>query len=141
MLMGSSIYLGFLEGAIHHIHNLSSSSWFIYAPEGQLVSSRGVCLQPSSNRVVEYSAVIELLHDSISNGVWSLKFRLESQLVVSQLNGMYCIKYPTMLRRFLRVILSEQQLDYITYIHIPRVYNHVVGWYANYVLDFHLSHP
>ena len=28
----------------------------------------------------------------------------------------------------------------ITYIHIPRIYNHVADSYANYVLDWHLLH-
>ena len=50
---------------------------------GQVLSSGGVCLQPSSNNVAEYSAVIELLRDAISHGVLSLEVRLDSELVVS----------------------------------------------------------
>ena len=59
---------------------------------GQVLSSRGVCLRPSSNNVAEYSAIIELLWDAISHGVLSLEVRLDSQLVVSQLNGLYRIR-------------------------------------------------
>ena len=58
----------------------------------QVLSSGGVCLRPSSNNVVEYSVVIELLRDAISHGVLSLEVRLDSQLVVSQLNGLYHIR-------------------------------------------------
>ena len=101
------------------------------------MSSRGVCLWPSSNNVAEYSVVIELLRDVISNGVRSLEVRLKPQLVVSQLNGMYCTRDPTLLRRFLRVRLLERQFDYITYIHIPILYNHVVESYEKYVLDWY----
>ena len=54
---------------------------------GHVLSSRGVFLRPSSNNVAEYSAVIELLWDAISHGVLSLEVRLDSELVVSQLNG------------------------------------------------------
>ena len=97
--------------------------------------SWGVCLRPSSNNVVEYSVVIELLHDAISHGIQSLKVHLDSQLVVSQSNGVYRIRDPTLLRRLLQVMLLEQQFEHITYIHIPRIYNHVVDSYANYVLD------
>ena len=104
------------------------------------MSSRGVCLWPSSNNIVEYSDVIELLCGSISNGVQSLELLFDSQIVVSQLNGMYHIMDPILLRRFLRVRLLEQQFDYITYIHIPRLYSHVADSYANYVLDWNVYH-
>ena len=75
----------------------------IYTPTGQVLSSAGICLWPSLNNVVEYSAFIELLRDAISHGVLFLEVRLDSQLVVSQLNGLYRIRDPTLLRRFLRV--------------------------------------
>ena len=64
----------------------------IYTPTGQVLSSGGISLQPSSNNVAEYSAVIELSHDAISHGILSLEVRLDSQLLVSKLNGPYRIK-------------------------------------------------
>ena len=105
--MESSVYIGFTDGASRHTQNSASAAWVIYAPTGQVLSSRGICLQPSSNNVVEYSVVIELLRDAISHGVHSLEVHLDSQLIVSQLNGLYHIRDPTLLRRFLRVRLLE----------------------------------
>ena len=66
--------------------------------------------------------------------------RLDSELVVSQLNGLYHVRDPMLLRRLLHVRLLERQFDNITYIHIPRNNNQVVDSYANYVLDWHLFH-
>ena len=103
MSMESSTYIGFADGASHHIQHSSSVVWVIYTPTVQVLSSGGICLWPSSNNVVEYSAIIELLQDAISNGVLSLEVRLDSELVVSQLNG----RDPTLLRRFLCVRLLE----------------------------------
>ena len=74
---------------------------------GQVLSSGGVCLRPSSNNIVQYSVIIELLQDAISHGVLSLEVRLDSQLVVSQINGLYRIRDLTLLRRFLCVRLLE----------------------------------
>ena len=102
--------------------------------------SGGVCLRPSSNNVAEYSVMIELLCDAISNGILSLEFLLESQLVLPKLNGVSYIRDPTLLQRFLWVRLLEQKFEHITCIHIPRIYNHVFDSYANYVLDWHLLH-
>ena len=133
-------YIGFTDGGSCHTQHSASAAWVIYTPMGQVLSSGGVCLRPSSNNVAEYSVVIELLRDAISHGIFSLEVRLDSELVVSQLNGLYHVRDPTLLRIFLRVRLLERQFDNITYIHIPRINNQVADSYANYVLDWHLFH-
>ena len=79
MSMESSVYIGFADGASCHTQNSTSTTWVIYTPTGQVLSSGGICLQHSSNNVVEYSVVIELLCDAISHGVLSLEVRLDSQ--------------------------------------------------------------
>ena len=76
--MESSVYIGFIDGASRHTQNSASATWVIYTPTGQVLSSGGVFLQPSSNNVAEYSVIIELLHYSISHGVLSLEVCLGS---------------------------------------------------------------
>ena len=71
--MDSFVYIGFVDGAIHHTQNSASAAWVIYTPTSQVLSSGGVCLRPSLNNVAEYSAIIELLWDVISHGVLSLE--------------------------------------------------------------------
>ena len=114
----SSVYAGYANGSSRHTQNSASAAWVIYTPMGQVLSLGAVSLWPSSNNVVEYSAVSELLSDVISHGIHSLEVRLESQLVVSQLNGLYHIRDSTLLRRFLCVRLLERQFENITYIHV-----------------------
>ena len=63
--MDSSIYIGFADGASCHTQQLAFATWVIYTPMGQVLSLGGICLRPSSNNVVEYSAIIELLRDGI----------------------------------------------------------------------------
>jgi ribonuclease HI len=136
----SLVYVGFAEGASSHTWNLSSATWVIYSPEGLLVSLGGVCLGPSTNNVAKYNVIIELLRDAISHGIHSIKVHLDSQLIICHLNGHYHVRDPTLLHRFLRVRLLERQFDFITYFHIPRSSNHVSDAYANYVLNWNLSH-
>ena len=140
MLIESSVYVGFTDSASCHTQNLASAAWVIYTPTGQVLSSEGICLWPLSNNVAEYSVVIELLRDAISHGVLSLEVCLDSQLVVSQLNGLYRIRDPTLLRRFLCVRLLEWKFENITYTYITRNFNQVVDSYANYVPDWNLFH-
>ena len=101
MSVDSSTYVGFVDGASRHTQHSASVAWVIYTPMGQVLSSGGVCLRPSSNNVVEYSVVIELLWDVVSHGILSLEVHLDSELVVPQLNGLYHVRDPTLLRRFL----------------------------------------
>ena len=77
MSMESSNFIGFADGASHHTQHSASTAWVIYTPTGQVLSSKGVCLGPSLNNVVDYSAIIELLHDAISHGVHSLEVCLD----------------------------------------------------------------
>ena len=76
--MESSAYIGFADGARCHTQHSASAAWVIYTPMGQVLSSGGIHLWPSSNNVAEYSAVIELLWDAISHGVLSLQVHLDS---------------------------------------------------------------
>ena len=105
--MESSIFIGFADGASHHTQHSASTAWVIYTPMGQVLSSGGICLRPYSNNVAEYSVIIELLRDAISHGVLSLEVHLDLDLVVSQLNGLYHVRDPILLQRFLRVRLLE----------------------------------
>ena len=79
-------FVGFADGASRHTCNLASATWVIYSPSRQLLASGGACLGPATNNVAEYRTVIEFLWDALSHGITQLEVRLDSQLVVSQLN-------------------------------------------------------
>jgi len=95
------VFLGFTNSASSHTRNMASAAWVICSPKGKMVSLGGVCLGPSMNNVAEYSVVIEILRDAILHGIHSLEVRLDSQLVVCQLNDSYCVRDRTLLQRFL----------------------------------------
>jgi ribonuclease HI len=91
-------FVGFMDDASRHTQRLASAAWVIFMPQGQLLSSGGICLGDATNNVIEYSAVIELLRDALSHGISHLWVYLDAQLVVSQLNGVYRIYDPTLHR-------------------------------------------
>ena len=135
MSSDSKVFVGYAYGASRHTRRLASTTWVIFTPQGQLLSSGGICLGDTTNNVVEYNAVIELLRDALSFGISYLQVYLDAQLVVSQLNRVYHVHDPTLHRRFLRVRLLEQNFDYITYLHVPRRLNQVTYTLANQILD------
>ena len=138
--MSFECFIGFVDGASHHTCNLASATWVIYLPSRQLVASGGTCLGPATNNVAEYKAVIELLWDALSRGITQLEVRLDSQLVVSHLNRAYQVWNPILLRQFMQVRLLERNFEFIIFNHIPRNQNSLTDAYANYILDWHLTH-
>ncbi len=62
-------YIGHADGACRSTRNISSAAWVIYSPYGELVSMHGVSLGQTTNNIAEYSAVVELLSESISFGI------------------------------------------------------------------------
>ena len=118
--MSITPYVGFADGASRSTRNLSSAAWVIYNPAGELIDLQGIFLGLTTNNVVEYSAVIELLTEAINLGIRKLLVNLDSQLVVLQLNNHYLVRNPHILRLYLRIILLERHFDLITYQHIPR---------------------
>jgi ribonuclease HI len=69
----SKVFVRFVGSASRHTRRLASVSWVIFASQGQLVSSRGICLGDTTNNVVEYNTVIELLRDAFSLGISHLR--------------------------------------------------------------------
>jgi ribonuclease HI len=136
----SKVFVGYADGASRHTPKLASTAWVIFTPQGQFLSSEGICLGDTTNNVFEYSVVIELLHDALSLGISRLRVYLDAQLVVSQLNRIYWVHDPTLHQRFLRVRFLEHNFDYITYFHVPRRLNQITETLTNHILDSHLAH-
>ena len=132
-------FIGYADGACRSTRNISSATWVIYSPSDELVSMNGVSLGQTMNNIAGYSAVVELLSESISFGIRSLIVRLDSELFVLQLNRVYAIINPVLLRLFLRVRLLEREFDYIEYQHIPRYLNTLANAIASRMLSRHLQ--
>ena len=110
----------------------------IYDPTGELIDLQGICLGRTTNNVIKYSAIIELLTKVITLDICALVVNLDSQLVILQLNGNYSVRNPHILRLYLHVRLLERHFDYITYQHIPRRMNELTDTVANIALDRHM---
>lgn len=132
-------HVSFADGAFRSTHNISSTAWAIYDPNGDLIDLQGIFLGCTTNNIVEYSAVIELSSKAIALGIEELVVNLDSQLVVLQFNGQYSVRNPQILRMYLCIHLLERHFDYITYHHIPRHMNILTDALASYVLDRHLQ--
>jgi len=135
-----SFFIGYTDGVSHSTRHLASAVWDLYNSDGELFASSGICLGQATNNIVEYSAIVKLLTEAISLNIWHLIVRLDSQLIVRQLENHYAIRSSTLLRLYMRVRLLERSFDYIEYQHIPRRLNTYIDTLENLVLDIHLRH-
>jgi hypothetical protein len=69
MLSESKVFFWFVDDASQHTRRLASATWVIFTPQGQFISSRGICLGDDTNNVAKYNTMIELLHDSLWHGI------------------------------------------------------------------------
>ena len=106
MMSAFPIFFGFADGANRHTRNIASATWVIYQFD-EVVSSGGIFLGPTTNNMVEYHVVIRLLTQASSLGISHIVVYLDSQLVVYQLNHIYAIRSPILLRLHLQVCHLE----------------------------------
>ena len=112
----------------------------LYDPNGKLTNLQGICLGRTTNNIIEYSAVIELLSEVTALGIRDLVVRLDPNLILLQLNNHYPVRNPQILRMYLCVRLMQRNFDYITNQHIPRNLNILTDALTYFVLDRHFFH-
>ena len=71
-------FYGFTDGAFHHTLNLALGAWVFYSLAEDLVNSRMVCIGPTTNNILEYEVVIDLLTEAASQDVRDLLVLMDS---------------------------------------------------------------
>ncbi|MBI2032045.1 MAG: ribonuclease HI family protein [Candidatus Levybacteria bacterium] len=95
----------------------------------------------NTNNFAEYSAVIEGLkylkeNPSCLENIDEIIFFMDSELVASQVNGIYKVKSPKLRKLLMELRLLEQQIQKeIIYRHIKREENKIADGLVNMALD------
>jgi ribonuclease HI len=88
-----------------------------------------------TNNVAEYEGVILALELAETLGASSLVLRLDSELVVKQLNGEYKVKHASLKPLFEKAVRMKEQFDEVEVIHVPRKETEAADKLANAELD------
>ena len=84
--------------------------------------------------------MIAFLVDALAHCIPHIHVRLDSLLLVMQLNGVYHVHNQVLFRKYLQVKPLVHEFETITFSHVPIAQNHYVDTIANNILDWHLSH-
>lgn len=115
----------------------SAAGFVILNEDNEVVSEGGAFLGIATNNVAEYQAVYLGLERAQELGIKVVDFRLDSQLVAHQMNGLYKIKNADLIPINNRIRELAQQFDKVTFTHVKREYNQLADGVVNKILDQH----
>jgi ribonuclease HI len=101
----------------------------------QVISSGGVYLGVTTNNQAEYQAVYQALVKAEQLGLKHIDFRLDSNLVVNQLNGIYKIKNRDLWPIYQNIKKVATGFEKISFSHVGRELNHLADGLVNKILD------
>jgi ribonuclease HI len=102
---------------------------------GRVIYEASRCLGTHTNNEAEYLALIAALEYLKENRVPEVDFRLDSELVVRQLQGRYRVKEPRLQSLHARVTMLLNAVPKHTFTHVPRKQNARADELANEALD------
>ncbi len=102
---------------------------------GTVFHSFGRRIAPTTNNVAEYEAVLAGLEAARTLGLLSLEMRLDSELVVRQLNGQYKVRHPALASLKHDVDRLLAGFRFVRVVHVPREENREADRLANRALD------
>jgi ribonuclease HI len=103
--------------------------------EGGQVASWHRYLGVATNNVAEYQALILGLEGALDLGVSELLVRLDSELLVRQLQGRYQVKSPHLKPLYEQARALVRRFASVKFQHIPREQNAIADRLANLAMD------
>lgn len=114
---------------------------FVIYQDGHILKEGKGYIGIATNNVAEYTAIIKALSwlKNSCKGA-ALRFSLDSQLVVSQLSGIYKVKNSNIRNLVFQIRSLENNFHSVSYHFIPREQNAAADSLVNRALDDHLNH-
>lgn len=117
----------------------SASAFVIMDVHEQIVAEGGVYLGITTNNQAEYQAVYQALKRAAELHLKVIDFRMDSSLVVNQLNGIYKIKNRDLWPIHKQIKDMLMHFEKVTFSHIKREFNHAADSLVNKILDEHAT--
>jgi ribonuclease HI len=123
------------DGASRGNPGLAGLGVIIKDHQGHTVETIGKFLGACTNNQAEYQALIEGLQAVARHQPETVTVRMDSELVVKQMNGQYRVKSPDLLPLYLKAIELADALPRVSFVHVPREQNPGADRVANVAID------
>lgn len=113
----------------------SAAGFVILNNEEDVLHEGGMYLGIATNNIAEYHGVRLGLEKALDMGVRTVDFRIDSLLVVNQMNGIYQIKNRELWPIHERIKELVGKFDKITFSHVKREFNQLADGMVNKILN------
>lgn len=115
----------------------SASGFVIMDSRQDVVHQGGMYLGITTNNQAEYHGVRLGLEKALEMGAKTVDFRMDSLLVVNQLNGIYKIKNRELWPINERILELAGKFDKVSFSHVKREFNQLADGMVNKILNAH----
>lgn len=131
-------YTVFSDGASRGNPGPAGAGYVIYDFAGVKVAENAIPLGVTTNNIAEYSAVIEAAVAVAGLNPEFVHFKLDSELIVKQVQGLYKVKDAKLKPLYLKLrsIIDNLKFDIA---HIPRAENKVADALSNIGTDMNMN--
>ncbi len=100
-----------------------------------IIFEHGAYIGDQTNNFAEYSALIKALETARDLGGTDLLVRMDSELIVKQMQGLYKIKEPTLQGLASQVLKLKSNFKSVVFTHVRREFNKDADRMVNQALD------
>lgn len=115
----------------------SASGFVIMDQRQDVLHQGGMYLGITTNNQAEYHGVRLGLEKALEIGAKTVDFRIDSMLVVNQLNGIYKIKNRDLWPINERIVELAAKFEKVTFTHVRREFNQLADGMVNKILNAH----
>lgn len=137
--MSQKSYTLFTDGGARGNPGPSGAGAVLLAPDGKEVEAISAYLGEMTNNQAEYRALLLGLQAAVDNDVHELEVRMDSELIVKQMNGEYKVKHPDMKVLHSQAKQLVAKFDVINFKHIRREFNSDADALVNQAIDAHIQ--
>lgn len=127
--------IAYSDGASRGNPGPASFGVVVYDEAGQELHQSSRALGRATNNQAEYQGAIAALEAALGLGAQEVELRLDSELVVRQLQGRYKVRNPGLIPLHKRMLDLRSRFRRVTLRHVPREQNREADRLANEALD------
>ena len=134
-------YIVYTDGGSRGNPGPSASAYLIIDQHQSVLAEGGKYIGVGSNNQAEYNAVLLALTKlgEIAAGPVVAECRIDSLLVVNELNGTYKIRNRELWPVHEQILSLVERLGRVTFVHIPREMNTAADAHVNKILDDNIT--
>jgi ribonuclease HI len=137
--MERSSWLLFADGAARGNPGPAAYGFVLDDPDGVPRAAIGKALGVATNNVAEYKALVAGLECALAHGATALEVRMDSELVVRQMTGVYKVRNEGLKPLFEQAKALARKFGTFRIAHVRREFNTRADAEANKALDLRVE--